>query len=122
VNGKKIWHIIDFNIKSHELELSTLLKVMVLLGDAPPKFRRELLSTSHYQIVTDGYNLRHRLPLYLKQQQALLVAHCPLTTVLQSIVAGYFELTHDDIWDTQLRIRSKRVRENESVNVNISDL
>jgi hypothetical protein len=117
VNGKKIWHLINFNLKSHELELSTLLNVMVLLGDAPLRFEIRLNSTLHYQIVTDGYNLRERMPLYLKQRQALLVTHCPLIAELQSIVADYFELTHDDIWDRQLQLRNriKRVRDSPSV-------
>ena len=88
-------------------ELLSLLKVMVLLGDAPPDFTAKL-SAEHKRLVEEGQQLRARLPSYLEQQRALLLVHCPLPAVLQPLVVTYAEPTREDMWDTRLRISAKQ--------------
>jgi hypothetical protein len=84
-------------------ELSSLLKVMVMLEDAPPFFVAKL-SQQHADICTRGRQLRAQLPFYLEQQQTAVVAHCPLPGVLQSVVATYAVTTSEDMWADGLRV------------------
>jgi hypothetical protein len=115
--GDTVWdsmhkRIYTRKININSAELSSLLKVMVLLDDAPANFIRKL-SPPHTDICTQGRQLRAQLPLYLKQQRAAVVAHCPLPTVLQSLVASYAATTPEDMWTDGLRVqapRSKRAR------------
>jgi hypothetical protein len=67
--------------------LALLLKVMVLLADAPPDFVAKL-SPEHTELATRGQQFRVQLPSYLEQQRALVVAHCLLPAALQPIVYG----------------------------------
>jgi hypothetical protein len=77
--------------------LSSLLKVMLLLQNAPADFPR-FLKPQHAHIVTQGQQLRMLLPAYLDQQHALLITNCPLLTVLQPLVTAYAAPTHADMW------------------------
>jgi hypothetical protein len=95
-----------------ETALDTLLNFMELLGDTP----EELFSTlqpQHAALAARGQHLREQQPPYMEQQRAAVVAHCPLPTVLQSIVAAYAAPTPLDIWTDGLRIQvpgEKRAR------------
>jgi ankyrin repeat protein len=91
-------------------DLAALLKVMVLLDDAPA-YVIDTLSPAHAKIATRGRQLRAQLPSYLKRQRALVVAHCLLPSALQPIVAGYAAPTPEDMWaEGGLRVRAKRAR------------
>jgi hypothetical protein len=87
--------------------LASLLKVMVLLADAPPDFVAKL-SPAHAELATRGQQLRAQLPSYLEQQRALVVEHCPLPAALQPIVYGLAAPTPEDMWTDGLRIRASR--------------
>jgi hypothetical protein len=93
-------------------ELSSLLRVVVLLEDAPADFV-EKLSSQHTAIYTQGRQLRAQLPSSLEQQRATVVAHCPLLTVMQFLVVSYAATTPEDMRTDGLRVqvpRSKRAR------------
>jgi hypothetical protein len=85
----------------------SLLKVMVLLADAPLAFVAKL-SPAHAELATRGRQLRAQLPSYLEQQRALVVAHCPLPTALQPIVYGLAAPTPEDMWTEGLRVWAPR--------------
>jgi hypothetical protein len=98
-----------------EAELSSLLKVMVILDDAPTDFIAEL-SPQHAKLCTRGRQLRALLPSYLEQQLAAVIVHCPLLAVLQSLVAEYAATTTGDMWADGLRVQAphaKRARARE---------
>jgi hypothetical protein len=77
--------------------LSSLLKVMVMLDDAPAGFADDALP-QHADICTRGRQLRTQLPYFLEQQRATVVAQCPLPAVLQSLVVAYAITTPEDMW------------------------
>jgi hypothetical protein len=83
-------------------KLSSLLKVMVMLDDAPADIS-DKLEPQHAEICTRGRQLRARLPSYLEQQRAAVIAHCPFPVVLQSLVATYAVTTPEDMWADGLR-------------------
>jgi hypothetical protein len=87
----------------YKAELALLLDFMELLGDPPLLFL-----TQHAVLAARGQLLREQLPSYLEQQRAAVVAHCPLPTVLQSIVAAYAAPTPLDMWTDGLRIQAPR--------------
>jgi hypothetical protein len=81
-------------------ELSSLLKVLVMLEDAPVHFISRC-SPQHAELCERGRQFRAQLPSYRVQQQESVMTICPLPTVLQSIVAGYAATTprrHVDGW------------------------
>jgi hypothetical protein len=84
-------------------EFSSLLKIMVMLDDAPASFIKEQLP-QHAELCTRGRQLRAQLPLYVEQQRAHIVAHCPLPAVLQNVVVGYATITSEDMWTEGLRV------------------
>jgi hypothetical protein len=49
--------------------------------------------------------LQAKLPSYLEQQRATIVANCPLPAVLQSLVIDYAAPTPEDMWTDGLRIQ-----------------
>jgi hypothetical protein len=81
-----------------DAELSSLLKVMVMLDDSPDGFVDDVLLPQHADICTWGRHFRAQLPSFLEQQRAAVAAHCPLPTVLQSIVTAYAVTTPEDMW------------------------
>jgi hypothetical protein len=102
-------HSVDFLI---ETALDTLLNFMELFGD-PPEELFSTLKPQHAELTARGKQLREQLPSYLEQQRASIVAHCPLPTVLQPIVAAYAAPTPVDMWTDGLRIKApveKRTR------------
>jgi hypothetical protein len=97
MNGKhkSVWDLYNFNELGYGLK--SLVKVMVLLDDASNDFIAKL-SPQNADVVTQGRQIRALRPSYLEQQHALIDTHCPLPTVLQSIVATYAEPTSEDMW------------------------
>jgi hypothetical protein len=105
----KIW---DYVGKEDELadaaELSSLLKVLILLPMSPDQDRYlptfvALLSPPHAELCTRGRQLRDRLPAYMEQQEASVRTHCPLPAVLQAMVTAYARPTPEDLWSDGLQ-------------------
>lgn len=94
---------------SEGAELSALLKVMVMLEDAPANFIA-YLSPQHAELCTLGRELRANLPAYLEQQRATIVPHCPLPAVLLTLVVAYVDTTPADMWTDVLRIKASRAK------------
>jgi hypothetical protein len=95
------------------MEISTFLKVITLICDAPAVVTAGFytagsnlmnleLPPQDAELVEEGRQLRARLPAYLEQQSASITTHCPLPAVLQKIVATYAEPTSADVWDSRL--------------------
>jgi hypothetical protein len=105
---KELWNPINSRGGSAD-ELSSLLKVMVVLDDAPTDFIAKLLPHDA-ELCTRGRLLRVQLPSYLEQQRAAVVAHCSLSAVLQSLVAVYATATPEDMWADGLRVEAPRVK------------
>jgi ankyrin repeat protein len=78
-------------------ELSSLLKVMVLLDDAPTDFITKLLP-QNTDVVTQGRQIRTLRPSYLVHQLASVSNESPLPSVLLSIVVAYAKPTSEDMW------------------------
>jgi hypothetical protein len=76
-NGDTVWNIIILrNNLDESADLSSLLKVMVMLEDAPADFiANPGLSLQQAEICTRGRQLRAQLPSYLEQQQAAFVTY-----------------------------------------------
>jgi hypothetical protein len=89
--------------RSIAVELLSLLKVMVMLADAPGDFIAKL-SPQHAELAMQGRRFRAQLPSYLKQASASVVVHCPLPAVLQDIVSEYAKTTPEDMWENGLRV------------------
>jgi ankyrin repeat protein len=86
-------------------EFTSLLKVMVMLDDAPPAFVA-ILTPVHAAITERGLHYRAHLSSYLEQQHALIVKHCLLPVVLLPLVTAYAATTSEDMWTDGLRVRA----------------
>jgi hypothetical protein len=108
--GETVWDFVSSGIQTRmNVALSSLLKVMVMLKDAPAAFIAEI-SPQHAELCTRGHQLRAQLPSYLEQQRAAVVAHCSLPGVLRSVVTAYAVTTPEDMWADGLRVRAPRAR------------
>jgi hypothetical protein len=108
--GQTVWNLLNLQRADMDADaLTSLLKVMVLLADAPSDFVAEL-SPMHAELATRGRQLRPQLPSYLEQQRALVVAHCSLPAVLQPIVYGLAAPTPEDMWTEGLRVRAPQLK------------
>jgi hypothetical protein len=107
--GINVWDALRLGLKGTDTaDLTSLLKVVVLLDDAPADLIFKL-SPTHAKIAKRGRQLRAQPPLYLERQRALVVAHCPLPDALQPFVAGYAAPTPEDMWaEGGLCIRTPR--------------
>jgi ankyrin repeat protein len=94
--GNTVWAMLKLKI-ADPVALGSLLKVMVMLDDAPPAFVAKL-STAHAELTTRGRHLRTQLPSHLEQQRASVLKHCPLPAVLLPIVAEYAATTPEDMY------------------------
>jgi ankyrin repeat protein len=104
--GETVWGRLKLE-DADDAELVSLLKVMTLLDDAPAQFINNLPSRHLVRIVNEGRQLRAQLPIYLVQQEARVIKHCPLPNVLQALVVAYAAPTREDIWSTAgLRART----------------
>jgi hypothetical protein len=83
--------------------LSSLLKTMVLLSDAPADFIARL-SPENAKLAARGHQLRAQLPTYLEHQRAAVITHCVLPAVLQPIISSYAAPTPEDMWTHGLRV------------------
>jgi len=112
-NGNTVWDELIVSPRDDVAKLSSLIKVMVMLADAPPAFIAKL-SPEHAELCTRGKQLRAQLPEYLEQQRASVTAHCPLPAALQSLVASYAVTTPADMWTADgpraQATRAKRAR------------
>jgi hypothetical protein len=109
--GETVWDLLKLK-DADPMELASLLKVMVMLGDAPPVFVAKL-SPANAELTIRGRHFRAQLPSYLEKQRASVVEHCPLPAVLLPIVAEYAATTPEDMWTDGLRVhvpRPKRAR------------
>jgi hypothetical protein len=101
--SRKVWEVLgDRCYGRNDALLNSLLKVMVMLDDAPADFIGELLP-HHAKLCKQDRQLRARLPSYLEQQRAAVVTHSPLPAVLQSLV-------NEDMWAYGLRVRAPRAK------------
>jgi hypothetical protein len=98
-NGLSVWSALRNSIDESldTADLAALLKVMVMLEDAPANVIAKL-SPALAKIATRGRQLRAQHSSYLERQQGLVVAHCPLIAALQPLVAGYAAPTPEDMW------------------------
>jgi hypothetical protein len=110
-DGRSVWIYLSLRVNGgmNDAELSSLLKVMVMLEDAPVDFFA-ILSPHDVELCTRGRQLRAQLPSYLEQQRAAVAAHCNLPAVLQSLVAAYATTTPADMWADGLRVQAPRVK------------
>jgi hypothetical protein len=107
--GRTVWDGLHLYCKYKNYvaaKLSSLLKVMVMLDDAPAAFVAKL-SPQLADICTRGPQLRAQLPSYLEQQRAAIVAHCPLPLPL---VAEYAATTPEDMWAYGLRMQAPQAK------------
>jgi hypothetical protein len=102
-HGQTVWTILQL-VNTDDEALSSLIKIMVMLEDAPADFIAKL-STVHTEIATRGRQLRAQLPSYLEQQRATIVAQCPLPAVLHSLVTEYAATTPGDMWTDGLLVQ-----------------
>jgi hypothetical protein len=70
-DGQTVWVLLKPARASPEL-LTSLLKVIIMLGDAPLDFFVAKLSPVHAELITRGRQYRGQLPPYLEQQRALV--------------------------------------------------
>jgi hypothetical protein len=114
VSGETVWERFEIDLPGDwiidvDADRSSLLKVMVMLADAPDFFIADVL-LQDAKICKRGKQFRAQLPSYLEQQQAAVVTHCPLPGVLQSIVVAYATTTPEDMWADGLRVQAPRAK------------
>jgi hypothetical protein len=103
-HGATVWSNLENRIPwADDWELSSLLRVMVLLGDAPPSFVR-LLKPQHALIIERGKQILVILPAYLNRQCAEISAYCSLPSVLHPLIAAYAAPTNEDKWADSFRL------------------
>jgi hypothetical protein len=101
--GVDVWvYMQEVWVGGEDVMLISLLKVMVLRGEAPPDFFHEL-PRAHAMIVAQGRTLRTQKPKYLEQQCALIRSYCALPAVLQPLILAYAAPTHEDMWTDWLK-------------------
>jgi hypothetical protein len=99
-NGDMVWSHLKRHIRrAADVTLSSLLRHMVLLEDAPPAFLLFLvLEPQHKQIIFEGRQLRAQLLDHLEHLRTMLMRRCPLPSVLQPLIAAYAAPTTEDMW------------------------
>jgi hypothetical protein len=100
--GHTLWNTLKLE-DAVDAEVTSLLKFMVLLADAPPEFIAKL-SLQQAELWERGRQIRMQLPVHLVQQRASIVAACPWPEVLQPLVAEFAAPTSDDMWTYGLRM------------------
>jgi hypothetical protein len=107
-----VWNYLHLSVHRamNDAELSSLLKVVVMLEDAPFDLCCFILPPHDVELCTRGRQLRAQLPSYLEQQRAVVVVQCPLPVVLHSLVAAYAVTTANDMWADGLRVQAPRAK------------
>jgi ankyrin repeat protein len=105
--GFSVWDLLERHVMGVEahgasVESTSLLKVMVLLSVAPPRFLSSLMP-QYKHIVAQGQQLRALFPSYIEQQGILIAANNSLPTVLHTLVLAYAVPTPDDMWTDWVR-------------------
>jgi hypothetical protein len=85
-------------ITGTDADVSSLLKVMVMLDDAPSIFIKRL-RPHDAEIATKGLMYRRHLLFYLEQQKTAVAADCDLPSVLLNLIVGYAATTAEDMWE-----------------------
>jgi hypothetical protein len=102
--NETIWNELTFRSQNPcTVQLSALLKVMVMLEDAPMSFLARISRQDH-ELCDRGRQLRAQLPSYLEQQRGTIVRNCPLPAVLQFVVIAYAKITPEEMWADRLLI------------------
>jgi hypothetical protein len=104
-----VWLCLELDLQIAHVDLSSLLKILVMLDDAPAYFI-ERLSPQQAELCRRGKHFRAELPSYLEQQRAAIVTNCSLPAVLHSLVIAYAATTSEDMWTDGLRIKAPRAK------------
>jgi hypothetical protein len=80
ISDVTLWDLLELE-NADPVAVASLLKIMVMLDDAPPTFV-DTLFPAHAEITTWGRHFRAQLPSYLEQQRASVFEHCSLPGVL----------------------------------------
>jgi hypothetical protein len=106
--GKTVWDVaLQHDLRECGVYFVKLLKVMVMLEDAPSRFLKEsILSYRQREVCRLGPRFRKELPSYLAKQKTNIVDHCPLPAVLGAIVAAYAANTPEDMWSDGLQVHT----------------
>jgi hypothetical protein len=105
--GETIWDLFAPHLLERTaVELTTLLRIMVVRGAPSADFVAQLVQPEHARVVEERARLRAALPAYLVQRWALLGAHCPLIPPLLALVRGYDPepTTTEELWATGLGV------------------
>lgn len=86
-----------------DAELLLLIKVMVLLDEAPSNFVSQL-SPYHAAITMRGVELK----AHIESQRALISLHCPLPAVLQPLIGVYAQHITEEMWTEKLHVKNPR--------------
>jgi hypothetical protein len=106
----RVWYGLSLQKQTSDaVELSSLLKVIVMIEEASADFVARL-SPKHAEFCERGRQFRAQLPSYLGQQRAAIVADCPLPDVLQSLVVSYAATTSEDMWSNGLRVKVPKAK------------
>ena len=116
LNGRLIWRVLKMDEVNDAAALSSLLKIMVMLGDASADFIARL-SPEDAELATRGRQFRAQLPSYLEQQRAMIVTHCPLPNVLKNLVTAYAVTTPEDRWTNGMRFKAPSAKRPRAVQV-----
>jgi hypothetical protein len=89
---------LTFPIHGTDADVSSLLKVMVMLHDAPSIFI-ERLRPHDAEIATKGLMYRKHLAQYLEQQKSTIIEDCDLPLVLLNLIVDFAATTTEDMWE-----------------------
>jgi hypothetical protein len=112
-DGQSLWDVLSWPSVIYDpdeesvVEMTALLRVMVLRGAPPIEVVAIIMLPEHAMVEDEGARLRARLPAYLERRRAILGPildeNCPLIAPLQDLVHGYDEpTTADELWATGL--------------------
>jgi hypothetical protein len=102
-NNRSVWDLLSPMYdrlgprKPWDPAMTSLLRVTLLRGDAPPKFITSRFSLDIVHLVHKGARLRRQLLAYVEQRRVLLNEHCPLIAPLSSLVASYAAPTAEEL-------------------------
>jgi hypothetical protein len=96
--NERLWDELNLEHQTSDAaQLSSLLKIMVMLQDANADFVARVMP-EHAELCKRGWQFRAQLPSYLEQKRVTIVTNCPSPAVLQSLVNTYAATTPEDMW------------------------